>query len=60
MRKIFKAHSQVLLFLFGVSVSSPHDFHFSSSRPDSDILTRLVIKTSEENSHRYSPPPEFS
>jgi len=30
--------------------------YFSSSIPDLEILPRLFFKTSEENSHRYSPP----
>jgi len=45
-------------FLPGIPFISPHDF--STFCPDSELLTRLIIKTSEENSHRYSPPPEMA
>jgi hypothetical protein len=66
MRKIFPVPSfsvaekvaRSYCFLPGIPFISPHDF--STFRPDSEILTRLIIKTSEENSHRYSPPPEMA
>jgi len=68
MRKIFTAHSSSVAekaarfycFLPGIPLIFLRILHFSSLRPDSEILTRLVIKTSEENSHRYSPPPELA
>jgi len=66
MRKIFTVHpssvaeevSRLHCFLPGIPFISPHDL--SSYSPDSEILPRLIIKTSEENSHRYSPPPEMA
>ena len=45
----------LLLLPSGDPFISPHVL-FSSYFPDSEILPRLIIKTSEENSHRYSPP----
>jgi len=45
-------------FLPGNPFISPHVL--SSYCPDSEILPRLIIKTSEENSHRYSPPLEMA
>jgi len=66
MRKIFTVHTfsvaekvaRSSCFLPGIPFISPHDF--CTFRPDSDILTGPIIKTSEENSHRYSPPPEMA